>query len=214
MLNNKGFAVSTVLYTLLIAFLLFLGATLAMFSTSTSVVGNANTDLTDGSKLEAKQVKLKNDEKTCIPVQEPTYSNGVAVIPQSGDGNYYWYETGELITDAENKKVIKDAVILKINSKYGTLYWPKDFGTVFDVNTGAIVVNATSENGVTNSGDGTVYKNIKVQCSKNNIYQNPNQCNINWRVSDEPGRLDILRLRIIDTLTNENYEVRLYDLCQ
>lgn len=210
MLNNKGFAVSTVLYTLLTAFLLFLGATLAMFSTSTSVVGNANTDLTDGSKLEAKQVKLKNDEKTCVPVSEPVSG----VIPSSGDGNYYWYETGELTTDAAGDNVIKDAVILRINSKYGTLYWPKDFGTVFNVKTGAIGVNATSENGVTNSGDGTVYKNIKVQCSKGGTYQNPNVCLINWNVSSEPGRLDILRLRVVDTLTNENYEVRLYDLCQ
>lgn len=236
MLNNKGFAVSTVLYTLLIAFLLFLGATLAMFSTSTSVVGNANTDLTDGSKLEAKQVKVKVPGKDCMAVRKPENNR----IPPSDAGKHYWYETGELTTDASGNNVIKDAVILRINSKYGTIYWPKDFGTVFDVTTGKISVNATSENGVTSvNGDGldlkpsnitlpggvvpqideeagTTYKNIKVQCSVGNTYKNPNQCNINWDLATDtnPGRLDILRLRIVDTLTNEDYYVNLYDLCQ
>lgn len=221
MLNNKGFAVSTVLYTLLIAFLLFLGATLAMFSSSTSVVGNANTDLSDGSKLVATQVKLSDSQNTCVAVKEPV--NGV--IPSSSP-NHYWYETGTL----ENG-IITNAIILKINSKYGTLYWPKDFATAFNATTGAI---ATSEgNGVTkNDGDGlnliestitgrkideeagTVYKNIKVQCSVGNVYTNPEKCNINWPVSTEPGRLDILRLRIVDTITNEDFYVSLYDLCQ
>lgn len=45
MLNNKGFAVTSVLYTLLIAFLLFLGACLTQFSSSTKIFSKANTDL-------------------------------------------------------------------------------------------------------------------------------------------------------------------------
>ena len=40
MLNNKGFAVSSVLYTLLIAFLIFLGVSLSMLSTSNSLISN------------------------------------------------------------------------------------------------------------------------------------------------------------------------------
>lgn len=47
-LNNKGFAVSAMLYTLLTAFLLFLGASLAQFSSSAKILSNANKDLTDG----------------------------------------------------------------------------------------------------------------------------------------------------------------------
>ena len=57
MLNNKGFAVSSVLYTLLIAFLLFLGAALAQFSASSSLIGKANDDLVNGTQFEAVQVK-------------------------------------------------------------------------------------------------------------------------------------------------------------
>lgn len=44
-LNNKGFAVSAVLYGLLICFLMFLLAALAMFSTSNNIFSNANNDL-------------------------------------------------------------------------------------------------------------------------------------------------------------------------
>ena len=88
MLNNKGFAVTTVLYTLLIAFLMFLGAALAQFSSSSSLIGKANDDLINGTKLDAKLVKVK-------------------------DGNAdNWNELG---------------IIVKINSRYGTMYWPKDF---------------------------------------------------------------------------------------
>ena len=42
MLNNKGFAVSSVLYTLLIAFLIFLGVSLSMLSASNSLISNIN----------------------------------------------------------------------------------------------------------------------------------------------------------------------------
>ncbi len=60
-MNNKGFAVSTVLYTLLIAFLMFLGAALAQFSSSSSLIGKANDDLINGTKLNATLVKGDNE---------------------------------------------------------------------------------------------------------------------------------------------------------
>lgn len=88
MLNNKGFAVTTVLYTLLIAFLMFLGAALAQFSSSSSLIGKANDDLINGTKLDAKLVKVEG-------------------------GN------------ASNWNTLD--IIVKINSRYGTMYWPKDF---------------------------------------------------------------------------------------
>ena len=96
MLNNKGFAVSSVLYTLLIAFLLFLGAALAQFSSSSSLIGKANDDLVNGTSFEAMQVRpsgaCKNNKK--------------------------WYQ------DVDGNA---SETIVRIKSKYGTIYWPKDF---------------------------------------------------------------------------------------
>ena len=96
MLNNKGFAVSSVLYTLLIAFLLFLGAALAQFSASSSLIGKANDDLVNGSSFEAIQIK----------------PNGACK-----DGNE-WYQ------DSDGKT---SNTIVRIKTRYGTKYWPKDF---------------------------------------------------------------------------------------
>ncbi len=58
MLNNKGFAISSILYTLLIAFLLFLGVALAELSSSSSLVGKANDDLINGISLSVDEVKV------------------------------------------------------------------------------------------------------------------------------------------------------------
>lgn len=99
MLNNKGFAVSSVLYTLLIAFLLFLGAALAQFSASSSLIGKANDDLVNGTSFEAMQIK----------------PNGACKDGNNGDS---WYK------DSDGK--ISNTIV-RIKSKYGTMYWPKDF---------------------------------------------------------------------------------------
>ncbi len=88
MLNNKGFAVSAVLYTLLIAFLLFLGVALASLASSSGLVGNSNNDIIDGTNFEVMQVKL------------------------NGCTEESWNRSN---------------VILRIKSRYGTKYWPKDF---------------------------------------------------------------------------------------
>lgn len=103
MLNNKGFAVSTVLYTLLIAFLLFLGAMLASFSSSNSIISNANNDLINGSKLSVVQVKDNNQEGKCVSIDT-----------EKKEGDYYWYE-------------VKSGILAKINTRYGVMYWPRDF---------------------------------------------------------------------------------------
>lgn len=113
MLNNKGFAVSAVLYTTLIAFLLFLAVVLSMFSSSSDLVRNANTDLINGNKFEAKQVTLKNSYGK--------YKKCVANLntPDTNEGEFHWYDS---------------PVIVKINSRYGIYYWPKDFDTFSDSN--------------------------------------------------------------------------------
>lgn len=105
MLNNKGFAVTTVLYTLLIAFLMFLGVTLATFSSSTRIVGNANNDLINGTDLQAALIKV----------------NGV---------NKYTWPSSQLI--------------VKINSRYGTMYWPRDFCS----NNGGTLTNCKDNNNI------------------------------------------------------------------
>ena len=70
MLNNKGFAVSSVLYTLLIAFLLFLGAALAQFSASSSLIGKANDDLINGVTLSLDEVVAGQLKDTKTKVEE------------------------------------------------------------------------------------------------------------------------------------------------
>lgn len=101
MLNNKGFAVSSVLYALLIAFLLFLGAALAQFSSSSSLIGKANDDIINGNKFSAEQVRI------------PGNATNVCGI------NYKWFQKPD--NSLSN-------TLVKIKSRYGTMYWPKDFG--------------------------------------------------------------------------------------
>ena len=102
--NNKGFAISSVLYLLLVAFLMFLMITLAQFTSSTSVIGKANDDLINGTTFKAVQVK--------------------SVIENSSCGtDYEWYQS----FDSELGTYKDSNTIVKITSKYGTIYWPKDF---------------------------------------------------------------------------------------
>lgn len=109
MLNNKGFAVSSVLYTLLIAFLLFLGAALAQFSASSSLIGKANEDLINGVKFSVVQIK----------------PNG-ACINDDFEGKYDWYLQYSDDNKNKNDRVVSNTII-KIKSRYGIKYWPKDF---------------------------------------------------------------------------------------
>lgn len=125
MINNKGFAVSTVLYTLLIAFLMFLGVALAQFETSSGIIGKANDDLVNGTKFEVSQIKTSNE---------------------CNDG--IWYNNSN--------------TLVRIKSKYGTMYWPKDFYD-YDTTSGMLgeATNLVSKDGYTYS----VNKNIGILCS-------------------------------------------------
>lgn len=78
-MNNKGFIVSTILYTILIAFLLFLGVTLSIFSSATSTVGAGTKDLVNSEKLTIKALRPRCGESTEI----------LAVIT-SKYGEFYW----------------------------------------------------------------------------------------------------------------------------
>lgn len=124
-MDNKGFAVSAVLYTILIAFLMFLTVLLAMFYSSTSLISNANKDLIDGTALKISQVKpvryfTETDEQgnevkkeLYCPGKQDNWDNK----PQTIDDTYW----------DNNWNVSDNNIIVRINSRYGTFYWPRDF---------------------------------------------------------------------------------------
>ena len=104
-LNNKGFAVSAVLYTLLIAFLMFLGVTLAQFSSSITLINNANKDLVDGQvKLSAQKItateETKNDEGEVIKTE---VRPDIKVQIKSKYGTMYWPK--DILTEDEIKSI-------------------------------------------------------------------------------------------------------------
>ncbi len=145
MLNNKGFAVSSVLYTLLIAFLLFLGAALAQFSASSSLLNKANEDLINGVKFSAVQIK--------------PYGACTSTKADPG-GKYNWYLQYKDNNINGERDVSK--TIIKIKSRYGMKYWPKDF-KYNDVQAELKENNndATADEGTYTSYDGNISVEVK-----------------------------------------------------
>lgn len=178
MLNNKGFAVSTILYTLLIAFLLFLGATLAMFSSSNSIISNANDDLINGIELNPQQVKPVSTDSdgndNCVPVTLP--------LP---DGKYYWYQ-------------VENNILVRITSRYGVMYWPRDFGGTATKNSdGSVTIIANYTNG-----------NIKVEIGEGiSFNENVNQYSL---TITNNSRFDII---VTDIINNDTSTITLGDIC-
>lgn len=99
MLNNKGLVITTALYSLLVAFLLFLGITLATFASSANQLGKANSDLTDGKRLSGSQIKLESNKSS----------------------NWYLFKASD---DDDDDDANQNLAV--VNSRYGTVYWPKD----------------------------------------------------------------------------------------
>lgn len=155
MLNNKGFAVSSVLYTLLIAFLLFLGAALAQFSASSSLIGKANDDLVNGSSFEAMQIK----------------PNGAC----KDDNKWYQNSDGKISN-----------TIVRIKTRYGTKYWPKDFWSK-DSETSEHHPAELSDDGNINEGEYTSYDGkIKTTVTSNGNVSGANTESIFYlRIIDE-----------------------------
>lgn len=94
-MNNKGFAVSSVLYAILISFLLFLGVALAMFSSANNITLSANDDIVNGTGFSVKRVAETIEE--------------------------------ESVCDSNGKWILASDRLIKINSRYGVIYWPHDF---------------------------------------------------------------------------------------
>ena len=65
MLNNKGFAVSGVLYILLVVFLLFLSVCLMSLSSSSILMSKGVEDLVNGEELRADMVQ-KDGNGNCL----------------------------------------------------------------------------------------------------------------------------------------------------
>ena len=99
-MNNKGFAVSSVLYAILISFLLFLGVALAMFSSANNITLSANDDIVNGTGFSVKRVAETIEE--------------------------------ESVCDSNGKWILASDRLIKINSRYGVIYWPHDFKTKND----------------------------------------------------------------------------------
>lgn len=186
MLNNKGFAVSSVLYTLLIAFLLFLGAALAQFSASSSLIGKANDDLVNGSSFEAMQIKPNGDCK---------------------DGNE-WYQ------DSDGKT---SNTIVRIKTRYGIKYWPKDFKKEDDGSQAGFL----KDNGTIATGDYISKDNGKIKTtvtSKEEVRENVSE------TVRETVEKSIFYLKITDALTDkqatypisnniEGFGMGIFDIC-
>lgn len=141
MLNNKGFAVSSALYTLLIAFLLFLGAALAQFTSSIGLLNKANEDLINGVDFKAQQ---RNPNGACT-------------------GGIGWYQEKD-----EDGNIKASNTIVLIKTRYGTKYWPKDFKYKDDQDN---YVQANLNNDATaNAGEYESYDGkIKVKVSNESV---------------------------------------------
>lgn len=85
MLNNKGFAITSVLYLLLVSFLMFLAITLSQFASSSAVIGRANDDLIENNNnLDANYVSnaCENGDKW--------YQSNVLIKIEAKQGYVYW----------------------------------------------------------------------------------------------------------------------------
>ena len=114
MLNNKGFAVSAILYTLLIAFLIFLAVTLNELASSTNLISHANDELTNGGSS-VKVVKVEGEKKLqvnlngkiiyCDPSNNgPDSCASNNFFEFNNSNNYYIFSIDEEVTNNEDCK--------------------------------------------------------------------------------------------------------------
>ena len=161
-MNNKGFAVSSVLYAILISFLLFLGVALAMFSSANNITLSANDDIVNGTGFSARRVV--NDMK----------DNTGSEIPSCEDDG-----TWNSVSDR----------LIKINSRYGVVYWPKDFGN-----------------------DGTKYSN-KISAN-GDLVNNYNINNYNTKFKDYDDYDSGKDITFTDEISKNTTTVRFYNVCK
>lgn len=176
-LNNKGFAISAILYALLISFLLFLLVALNMFSASTNILNASNDDIVNGKSLYANQVIPTVSGSTC--------------------SNWFNYNSSTKV---------------KVYSRYGVKYFPRDFSTGSTANgklrayisTEQVTFNLSSEN------------NAAKPLTLNDDYSPSSPYSL-WSGTDLSGKTNsgssVYFLALYDTATSETYYLGLFDIC-
>lgn len=98
MLNNKGFAITSVLYLLLVSFLMFLAITLSQFASSSAVIGRANDDLIENNNnLDANYVS-----NACSKGSN-WYRSNVLIKIEAKQGYAYWPKNYNISINSEGK---------------------------------------------------------------------------------------------------------------
>lgn len=113
-INNKGFVISSILYTLLISFLLMLALLLLQFKSSSDVINNASKDLVNGEELKLYHVHVGSG--TCKKISD---TFGEIIFNHDGSNKFS--------VSSSDYNWFSSSMIIKINSRYGVYYWPKDF---------------------------------------------------------------------------------------
>lgn len=178
-LNNKGFAISAILYALLISFLLFLLVALNMFSASTNILNASNDDIVNGKSLYANQVIPTISGSTC--------SN--------------WFDYG-----SDNK--------VKVYSRYGVKYFPRDFSTGSTAN-GKLRAYISNEQVTFNlSSENNAAKPLTLNADYSP--SSPYSYSL-WSGTDLSGKTNsgssVYFLALYDTATSETYYLGLFDIC-
>lgn len=187
MLNNKGFAVSSALYTLLIAFLLFLGAALAQFTSSIGLLNKANEDLINGVDFKAQQ---RNPNGACT-------------------GGIKWYQE----KDKDGSIKVSNTIVL-IKTRYGTKYWPKDFKNSEGKQA---TLNVIDDDATANDGEYTSYDGkIKVNVS-HEIVEEVGFKNRKFFISIKDAKADHLSVKYPEKneikLSDKNNYMGIFDQC-
>lgn len=126
--SNKGFAVSTVLYALLIVFLMFTLVLIASYNASSDILSSATSDLTENNSFTVRQVKPAGN--VCGENGWDWYKTNTILQVKAPQGTFYWpkdwynYDSekgliGNPINDDYTYNGLKAECLLD-NGKYGS----------------------------------------------------------------------------------------------
>ena len=186
-LNNKGFAISAILYALLISFLLFLLVALNMFSASTNILNASNDDIVNGKSLYANQVIPNN---ACPDPSSSWFNAGSTVVKV-----YSRYGVKYFPRDFSNNTGSTANGKLKayVSWNYADSKPSKNPFNLSNANNGAPVLN------VTNPGTSGY-----INWSDNMILNSANYAN---------DGSNVVFLALYDSATDETYYLGLFDIC-
>ena len=88
--SNKGFAVSTVLYALLIVFLMFTLVLIASYNASSDVLSSATSDLTENNSFTFTVKQVKPSDKLCGENGWDWYNTNTILQVKAQQGTFYW----------------------------------------------------------------------------------------------------------------------------